>query len=84
MGSAFDELELNRVLAQHYNVRIAGVVINKVLPSKYEQTKQYMSKALMDRWGVPLLGCVPDRPFLGCPALMDLESIFKTELIAGK
>jgi dethiobiotin synthetase len=84
LGSAFDELELNRILCQHYNVRIAGVVINKVLPSKFEQTKHYMSKALMDRWGVPLLGVVPDRPFLGCPALMDLEAIFKTELMTGK
>lgn len=84
LGSAFDELELNRILCQHYNVRIAGVVINKVLPSKLDQTKHYMSKALRDRWGVPLLGVVPDRPFLGCPALMDLESIFKTELITGR
>ncbi len=84
LGSAFDELELNRILCQHYNVRIAGVVINKVLPSKFEQTKHYMSKAIMDRWGVPLLGVVPDRPFLGCPALMDLEAIFKTELMTGK
>lgn len=83
LGSAFDELELNRILCQHYNVRIAGVVINKVLPSKYDQTKEYMSKALMDRWGVPLLGIIPDRPFLGCPALMDLEAIFKTELTTG-
>jgi BioD-like phosphotransacetylase family protein len=83
LGSAFDELELNRVLCQHYNVRIAGVVINKVIPSKYDQTKHYMSKALMDRWGVPLLGVIPDRPFLGCPALMDLESIFDTTLITG-
>jgi hypothetical protein len=24
LGSAFDELELNRILCQHYNVRIAG------------------------------------------------------------
>jgi dethiobiotin synthetase len=62
LGSAFDELELNRVLCQHYNVRIAGVVINKVIPSKYDQTKHYMSKALMDRWDVPLLGVIPDRP----------------------
>jgi dethiobiotin synthetase len=84
LGSTFDELELNRVLCQHYNVRIAGVIINKVLPSKYDQIKHYMSKALMDRWGVPLLGVVPDRPFLGCPALMDMESIFKTELITGQ
>ena len=84
LGSAFDELELNRILCQHYNVRIAGVVINKVIPGKYDQTKEYMGKALMDRWGVPLLGVIPDRPFLGCPALMDLEKIFKTELMTGK
>lgn len=84
LGSAFDELELNRVLCQQYDVRIAGVVINKVLQSKYEQTQQYMAKALKETWGVPLLGCVPDRPYLGCPALMDLESLFDTELITGK
>jgi len=83
LGSAFDELELNRVLCQHYDVPIAGVVINKVLPDKYEQTKHYMAKALNDQWGVPLLGCVPDRPFLGCPALADLERLFKSELVCG-
>jgi len=84
LGSAFDELELNRIICKHYGVRIAGVVINKVFPSKYDQTKHYMTKVLEEAWGVPLLGCVPDRPFLGCPALMDLESIFKTKLINGQ
>eukprot|EP00557_Chaetoceros_sp_GSL56_P005643 CAMPEP_0176497098 /NCGR_PEP_ID=MMETSP0200_2-20121128/11539_1 /TAXON_ID=947934 /ORGANISM="Chaetoceros sp., Strain GSL56" /LENGTH=430 /DNA_ID=CAMNT_0017895081 /DNA_START=27 /DNA_END=1319 /DNA_ORIENTATION=- len=84
LGSAFDELELNRVICQHYGVNIAGVVINKVLPEKYQQTKHYMSKVLQDTWGVPLLGCIPDRPFLGCPALMDLETIFGTKLINGE
>jgi len=64
LGSAFDELELNRILCQHYNVRIAGVIINKVIPDKFEQTKHYMAKAMMKAWGVPLLGCIPDRPFL--------------------
>lgn len=83
LGSAFDELELNRVLCQHYNVRIAGVIINKVMPDKMEQTKHYMSKAMMQAWGVPLLGCIPDRPFLGCPALADLEALFGTKLISG-
>jgi dethiobiotin synthetase len=39
LGSAFDELELNRVLCQHFHVRIAGVIINKVIPDKYESTK---------------------------------------------
>mmetsp|Transcript_28292 Transcript_28292/g.60301 ORF Transcript_28292/g.60301 Transcript_28292/m.60301 type:complete len:413 (-) Transcript_28292:203-1441(-) len=83
LGSAFDELELNRVLCEKHNVPIAGVVINKVFPDKYEQTKNYMSKALMDNWNIPLLGCIPDRPFLGCPALADLERLFHTELVCG-
>jgi len=84
LGSAFDELELNRVLCQHYNVRIAGVIINKVIPDKLQQTKHYIGKAMMQAWGVPLLGVIPDRPFLGMPALADLEHLFKAELVSGK
>ncbi|CAJ1948001.1 unnamed protein product [Cylindrotheca closterium] len=83
LGKAFDELELNRILCQHYGVRIAGVVINKVIPEKYEQTKKYIAKAMMQTWGIPLLGCIPDRPFLGCPALADLERLFGTKLLSG-
>lgn len=62
LGKAFDELESNRVLCEQNNVRIAGVIINKVIPEKYEQTKHYMEKAMMQAWGIPLLGCIPDRP----------------------
>jgi hypothetical protein len=35
------------------------VIINKVIPEKYEQTKHYISKAMMQTWGIPLLGCIP-------------------------
>ena len=66
-----------------YNVRIAGVIINKVIPDKFEQTRKYMGKAMMKAWGVPLLGVIPDRPFLGMPALREMEHLFKTELISG-
>mmetsp|Transcript_3691 Transcript_3691/g.7063 ORF Transcript_3691/g.7063 Transcript_3691/m.7063 type:complete len:458 (+) Transcript_3691:255-1628(+) len=83
LGSCFDQLELNRVLCEHHNVNVAGVIINKVLPEKYEQTKDYMGRALQ-RWGIPLLGCVPDRPYLGHPALADLERIFETQMISGR
>lgn len=83
LGSAFDELELNRVLCQHYNVRIAGVILNKVRPDKLEQTEHYMRKAMLQSWGVPLLACIPDQPYLGCPALADMEHLFQTKLISG-
>jgi BioD-like phosphotransacetylase family protein len=56
-----------------------------VKTEKYEQTKHYLTKVLKDRWNVPLLGCVPDRPFLGCPALSDLEKLFPgSRLVSGK
>jgi hypothetical protein len=30
------------------------------------------------------LVCIDDWPFLGCPALADLENLFKCKLISGK
>jgi BioD-like phosphotransacetylase family protein len=80
----FDELELNKALCDRENVEIAGVIINKVQPDKLAQTAHYIRKALALHWGdVPLLGCIPDRPFLGCPALSDLERLFQTKLMTG-
>ena len=32
---------------------------------------------------MPLLGVVPDEPYLARPSLIDLEKIFKTKLLAG-
>lgn len=84
LGSTFDELDLNKNLCDQHNVPIAGVIINKVIPDKLEQTRHYIGKALDTNWGVPLLGVVPDRPFLGCPALKDLERLFGCKLLSGK
>ncbi|KAL7515967.1 hypothetical protein ACHAWX_001030 [Stephanocyclus meneghinianus] len=90
LGKAFDELELNRSLCLQYGVNIAGVVINKVQPDKYEQTRTYLAKAIQSMWrgpngepAPPILGVVPDRPYLGCPALADVESTFDSVLLSG-
>mmetsp|Transcript_20767 Transcript_20767/g.48173 ORF Transcript_20767/g.48173 Transcript_20767/m.48173 type:complete len:577 (+) Transcript_20767:295-2025(+) len=86
LGNCLDELDLNRVYCQEANVDIAGVIVNKCRPDKYEQTKRYLSQALdTKRWGhVPLLGLIPDRPFLGCPAIHDLERLLEgSELVSG-
>lgn len=85
VGKTFDELSLNKVLCDQQNVPVAGVIVNRVQPDKVEQTREYIQKALDMYWGsVPLLGCIPDRPFLGCPTLGDLESLFGTRLMTGK
>ena len=65
IGSAFDELEVNRAVLKDKGVRLRGVVLNKVVPDKVEQVRDYVGRAIQERWGVPLLGVVPDLPFLG-------------------
>ena len=85
LGNTIDELELNKTLCDKHNVPIAGVIINKVKREKYDQTQYYLGKALMDRWGIPLLGVVADRNFLGCPALADVENLFPgAPLVSGQ
>jgi BioD-like phosphotransacetylase family protein len=86
LGNTFDELQLNKVLCDREGVDVCGVIVNKVQPNKLEQTREYIEKALALHWGgdVPLVGCIPDRPFLGCPALNDYERLFGTTLLTGK
>eukprot|EP00934_Nitzschia_sp_Nitz4_P003718 Nitzschia sp. Nitz4//scaffold303_size22340//3673//5055//NITZ4_008565-RA/size22340-processed-gene-0.17-mRNA-1//-1//CDS//3329547051//3708//frame0 len=86
VGNTFDNLSLNKALCDLNNVEVAGVIVNRVRPDKMDQTREYIQKALDLHWGgdIPLLGLVPDRPFLGCPALSDLERLFGTKLLTGQ
>src|SRR3569832_1343699 len=43
-----------------------------------------MSKAMMQAWGIPLLGCIPDRPYMGMPALADMETLYHSKLVSGR
>ena len=85
IGKAMDELEMNKVFCDKYGVDVAGVIVNRVQPDKYDQVKHYLGQALRQKWGVPLIGLVPDRPFLGCPAIADMERLFEgSQLVSGK
>ena len=57
IGSAFDELEMNRAVLKDRGVRLRGVILNKVLPDKVEQVRDYVGRAIQERWGVPSAGC---------------------------
>lgn len=83
LGSSFDELELNRTQCEKYGVRVAGVVLNRVLDDKRSMIEEYMNKALR-RWNIPLLGCIPYDPFLSTPTMHDFEQLFQTPLITGQ
>lgn len=82
LGSTFDELSLNKTMCEKYGVRIAGVILNRVLDDKREMIFDYMSKALKP-WNVPLLGCIPYDAFLSMPTMNDFELLFQTSLLTG-
>lgn len=82
LGSSFDELALNRTQCEKYGVHLAGVILNRVLHNKREMIQEYMSKALQ-RWNIPLLGCIPYVPFLSTPTMNDFELLFQSPLLSG-
>lgn len=83
LGSAFDELYLNKSLCDQMGVKVAGVILNRVLDDKREMIIDYMTKAL-DRWKIPLIGAIPYNKLLNTPSMEDFEILFKTKMLSGE
>lgn len=82
LGSALDELAVNMAMCKLHDVKVRGVILNRVLDDKSEMIKEYFPKALKN-WNIPLIGCVPYNAILNAPTLKDFEVLFKTDLING-
>ncbi|KAG6606537.1 P-loop containing nucleoside triphosphate hydrolase [Phytophthora cinnamomi] len=83
LGSSFDQLAMNREMLEQNNVRLRGVILNKVNPVKMDMIKDYYARALK-RWDIPLVGCIPDLKDLSCPTMADYAKLLKSELVSGK
>ena len=83
LGSTFDELSLNKVMCEKHGSKVLGIILNKVLPDKKDMIVHYMEKAL-ERWNIPILGCIPFDPFLSNPSMKDFEILFNAPLLSGK
>lgn len=82
LGSSFDELALNIAMCQKYGVSIRGVILNRVIESKRDMVSHYIEKALQ-RWEIPLIGCVPYNELLSTPTFGDYVLLFNTAPLAG-
>ena len=67
-----------------HGVRVRGVILNKVLPDKVEMVRDYFGRVMEQRWGLPLLGVVPDLPFLSKCSLGDMCTLLGAEMISGE
>ncbi|QVL57160.1 MAG: AAA family ATPase [Simkaniaceae bacterium] len=83
LGSSFDALAVNKALCDAHNVKIAGVILNRVHADKREMVLSYMKRAL-NSLDIPILGCIPYDPFLSNPTMQDFELLFKATLLSGE
>ena len=82
IGKCLDQIALNQALFQKENVELMGVVINKVLPEKYDKINRVVSQGLKNM-GIECLGVIPYEPDLTFPTVEQLINDCKFELISG-
>jgi len=76
IGKPIDEIALNKALFDQEGVEIVGVILNKVLPEKFEYVKDFARRGL-ERLGIDLLGVVPDEPLLANATLGQICRVVK-------
>lgn len=83
VGRPVDEVSLNLALFEKHGVKVAGVVLNKVLPSKMEELRPWAEKAF-GRMGLPILGMIPYQGELRRPTLGQVCLELGGEFLSGE
>ncbi|MFA5411242.1 MAG: AAA family ATPase [Candidatus Omnitrophota bacterium] len=83
IGRPIDEIMLNKALFDREGVKVLGVIINKVLPGKFDKINRLVRKGL-SRFGVNVLGVIPYSPALSSPTIEQILEETGYELLCGK
>lgn len=83
IGRTVDEVALSLNLFRQEGVEVIGVVANKLQPDKFEQTRDYLAKALL-RQGTRLLGAIPYRPQLTWPTVAQVANAIHATVLTGQ
>lgn len=83
IGRPIDEILLNAALFEKHGVKIAGVIINKVLGEKYRKVNDLVRKGLK-RKGIDVLGVMPYQKFLSSPTIGEISEELGIAFMHGK
>lgn len=83
IGRSIDEMMLNKAMFDLKNVETVGVIVNKVLPEKYDEIKAVVKKGLESK-GIRLLGVLPTIPVLSQPTVEEIRNRLKLKIISGE
>lgn len=81
IGRPIDEIVLNKALFDREGVKLAGVIINKVLPEKFDKVSNLVRKGLKTK-GIEVLGTIPYNPMLCHPTIAQILEETDFELIS--
>lgn len=83
IGRPIDEIVLNKALFEKEGAQIIGVIINKVIPEKYNKINRLVRRGL-ERKKIDVLGVVPYRPYLSAPTVKQISDELDAEIVTGK
>jgi len=83
VGRPIDEILLNKALFDREGVRVLGVIINKVLPGKFNKINSLIRSGLQ-RKGVKVLGVVPYDNSLSLPTIEQILEETDFEFLYGR
>lgn len=80
VGKPIDEVMLNKALLDKEKVTLAGVIVNKVLPEKYERIARLVRKG-MEQKGLRVFGVLPHQIILDIPTMREIKEELKIRLL---
>ena len=84
VGKPIDEVMLNKALFDREGVTLAGVVVNKVLPEKYDRIARLVKKGLEQK-ELDVFGVLPYQHVLDIPTMREIKEEVKiASLYEGK
>lgn len=83
VGRPIDEIVLNKALFEKEGVKVLGVIVNKVLPAKFEKINALVRKGLK-RKGINVLGVLPYDPMLARPTIEQILDETDFQLVCGE
>ena len=83
VGRPIDEIILNKALFEKEGVKVLGVIVNKVLPDKFDKINRLVRKGL-ERKGIDVLGVLPFNPMLARPTFEQILEETDFQVLCGK
>lgn len=76
VGKPIDEIMLNKALLDKEKVTLAGVIVNKVLPEKYDRISRLVKKGMKQK-DIEVLGILPHQKILDIPTIREIKEELK-------